>query len=362
MKHENAETPKRQNEGTGAESYRDQALQLVSCAGTDGEVRTVVLAPDGVVESKQGTFVVDAAGAAEIVAAFARHGVEIPVDFEHQTLGGEFAAGDGKAPAAGWITRLAYEKGRGLLADIRWNADARELIRGGQYGYLSPVLLVRKSDRRAVGVHSAALTNKPAIGGMERLAASETMKREDQTKNMDGKEKIGTDATETPTNQDALIAASVREALGLSKDADERTTLIAFGRVAVAALRNAEQEADIKAFLDKYVRAGVLDPNSKYETLQKDYQEIVALSMSNRGLAKGLLDKRIGMLPPNGRTTAPSDNVKSDRRTIIVNAVREFRDDPQHAKLTTAKAFANLALMEAGLATLHTNEMNLVSD
>lgn len=378
----------KRQQGTESESYRDQAVKCVPFSGTDGESRTVVLAPDGRVESTVGTFIMDASGAAEIIAAFDRHGVEVPIDYDHQTLGGAFAAPDGKAPAAGWITGLAYESGRGLLADVRWNAETRDLIRGGQYKYLSPVLSIRKSDRRAVGLHSAALTNKPAIPAMERLAASEHTETEQMTTTdvtagpivdmgdiagLLGVELIRGGAATLPARchakikeilaDDAVaIAGSVREALGLNKDADSTAVLIAFGKTCASTIRDLQQDADLKDFLQPYVLAGVLRPTSKKDFHVKDYQEVLALAATSRTAAKKLLDQRLGMIPPFGKVgmDAPTESEKSDRRTVIVNAMRDFDADPRTAKLTTRKAFANVALMDAGLETLQASEMLLI--
>ena len=153
---------------------QDRAIECQSVGTPEvGEgLKTILLTPDGAVESANGRFVVDAEGAAMMVESFDRQGVEIPVDFEHQTLGGPYSAPDGRAPAAGWVTKIWYEIGRGVSAFVRWNAKTREAIREGAYGYVSPVLLVRKSDLKAIGLHSVGLTNKPAIVGLARIAAS----------------------------------------------------------------------------------------------------------------------------------------------------------------------------------------------
>ncbi|MFO0972767.1 MAG: phage protease [Phycisphaerae bacterium] len=134
----------------------------------------VLIAPWGTVESTQGRFVVDESAATATVAAFAAHGTDVPIDYEHQTLGGAFGAPNGQAPAAGWIKKLipvapAAEgdgSAAGLWAEVEWTPQAREQLRSRQYRYLSPVALVRRSDGRMIGLHSAALTNKPAIAAM----------------------------------------------------------------------------------------------------------------------------------------------------------------------------------------------------
>lgn len=142
----------------------------------------IFIAPWGDVRTSAGSFVVDAEAAAETIAAFEAHGTDLPVDFEHQTLGGAYSSPDGLAPAAGWIKALtlvtpsegaAANREPGLWARVEWTADGAKKLSARQYRYLSPVALVRRSDRRLVGLHSVALTNKPAIVGMRPVVTSD---------------------------------------------------------------------------------------------------------------------------------------------------------------------------------------------
>ena len=133
----------------------------------------ILIAPWGDVESTRGQFSVDGQAVAATIEQFREHGTDIPIDFEHQTLGGSYASPDGLAPAAGWIKDLIGIESVGLMADVEWTELGLEHLHKRQYRYLSPVALIRKSDRRLVGLHSAALTNKPAIVGMEALVNRE---------------------------------------------------------------------------------------------------------------------------------------------------------------------------------------------
>src|ERR1043166_3967235 len=134
----------------------------------------ILIVPWGEVKSTAGSFVVDEESASATLAAFQEHGTDLPVDYEHQTLGGPYSSPTGLAPAAGWIKALRVVtpaeaddgNAAGIWADVEWTADAVEKLSGRQYRYLSPVALVRREDRRVVGLHSVALTNKPAIVGM----------------------------------------------------------------------------------------------------------------------------------------------------------------------------------------------------
>ncbi len=138
----------------------------------------ILIAPWGDVESTQGRFFVDGQAVAATIEQFREHGTDIPIDFEHQTLGGSYASPDGLAPAAGWIKDLIGIESVGLMADVEWTELGLEHLQKRQYRYLSPVALIRKSDRRLVGLHSAALTNKPAIVGMEALVNREDASEE----------------------------------------------------------------------------------------------------------------------------------------------------------------------------------------
>lgn len=145
-----------------------EALALHS-ATLSGETvpQRILLAPWGNVESSNGSFVVDEESARLAVQAFEEHGTDLPIDYEHQTLGGVYASPSGQAPAAGWIKRIFAESGVGLLAEIEWTDQAKQRLADKEYRYLSPVAIIRKTDRKLVAIHSAALTNKPAIVGMQ---------------------------------------------------------------------------------------------------------------------------------------------------------------------------------------------------
>lgn len=52
------------------------------------------------------------------------------------------------------------------MAKVEWTPKAQEYLKNREYRYLSPVVTVRRKDRKAIGLHSVALTNTPAIDGM----------------------------------------------------------------------------------------------------------------------------------------------------------------------------------------------------
>lgn len=124
------------------------------------EVPEVVrLLPLGLVKSRSGHFLVDEESVRSILAEFKDRRLDLPIDYEHQTLK------DIQAPAGGWIKELFVQDGA-LCARVEWTPPGARYLQNKEYRYLSPVVLVRKQDGKAVALHSAALTNTPAIDGM----------------------------------------------------------------------------------------------------------------------------------------------------------------------------------------------------
>lgn len=119
----------------------------------------IKIVPLGKVNTTKGDFIVDNVSVNEIISTFHSRKIDIVIDYEHQTLLNV------QAPAAGWIKNL--NKGEdAIVASVEWTEKAREYLKNKEYRYLSPVVLVRKSDNRAIELQSVALTNTPAINGM----------------------------------------------------------------------------------------------------------------------------------------------------------------------------------------------------
>lgn len=132
-----------------------------------GAPEVIPVLPLGHVISQKGEFDVDAESFEAMKAQIAQRGVDLVVDYEHQTLAGT------QAPAAGWVKELMLEGGQ-IKARVEWTPRAAEYLANKEYRYLSPVITVRKADGKATGLHSLALTNTPAIEGMAPIVNSLT--------------------------------------------------------------------------------------------------------------------------------------------------------------------------------------------
>ncbi|SCJ03808.1 Mu-like prophage I protein [uncultured Clostridium sp.] len=141
-----------------------------------GAPEVISVLPFGHVVSQKGEFDVDEESLAAMKEQIAQRGVDLVVDYEHQTR-------------------------------VEWTIPAKQYLENKEYRYLSPVITVRKSDNKATGLHSLALTNTPAIAGMTPIVNSSTFQ---------GGE----------TNMNELIK-KIAAALGLGEDADEEQILTA---------------------------------------------------------------------------------------------------------------------------------------
>jgi len=165
----------------------------------------------GDLRSDHGPFVNDDQAMAEMIRAFSSKGNDVVIDYEHQTLK------DIQAPAGGWIKEL-QARPSGLWARVDWTDRARSYIANKEYRYLSPVVLVRKSDRRAVILHSVALTNAPAVHGMQplinKIDLSGLQKEDDSVKEFLLKICKALGLPETTSEDDVLKAIQGLQAAG----------------------------------------------------------------------------------------------------------------------------------------------------
>ncbi|MGN5220500.1 phage protease [Aeromonas veronii] len=124
-------------------------------------------------EPAGGHWQLDDAIAADLLVRLSGRQTDIVVDYEHQTLNAE--ANGKPAPAAGWITPRSVEwrSGVGLFATaVDWTDSAKAHIAAREYRYISPVFSYDRQSGAVLNLLHVALTNYPAIDGMDALVAS----------------------------------------------------------------------------------------------------------------------------------------------------------------------------------------------
>lgn len=147
------------------------SLALSPAAGSE-----IQLTPAGVFKARDGRpaglpgWKIDAAIAARVAALAAQRKTPFVVDYEHQTLNSE--KNGQPAPAAGWFGTVEWRDGVGLFATgVEWTAKARAMIEAGEYKFISPVFGFDPKSGEVLQLHMAALTNTPAVDGMDAVAA-----------------------------------------------------------------------------------------------------------------------------------------------------------------------------------------------
>lgn len=170
------------------------AVAIAACTFQVDKARTneIQLTPAGTFRARDGRpagvpgWQLDAALAARVIADAKARKTPFVIDYEHQTLHAE--QNGQPAPAAGFFSELAWREGVGLFAtDVRWTDRAAGMIAAGEYQFISPVLRYDQKTGAVLKLEMAALTNFPAIDGLQELelraAAKYSPDDEDHTMN-----------------------------------------------------------------------------------------------------------------------------------------------------------------------------------
>lgn len=212
----------------------------------------------------------DAQGQALAAKLTARHtSVQFCLDYEHQAMLSE--KNGQPAPASGWASTFEWRVGQGLFAlKVQWTANAKQMIEGGEYKYISPVIVFDKKTGEVLNVLNASLVNIPNLDlnpvAQERVA------------------KLNADFLTTNPEQSTMneVLKALLKALGLPETeattADQATT-------AVAALKaSADKAAGLTTEIAALKSAtGNPDP-AKWVALEKFTElstQVASLSASN---------------------------------------------------------------------------------
>ena len=264
----------------------------------------------------------DAASARAVIAAFKKQGVDIPIDYHHATT----KTDDGrKAPAAGWVTALSYEAGKGLVASITWSEAAKREIESEQYKYLSPVIFWDEDKKIVLELDSVALTNKPRTRNMpplleaaERRMSRRRMESDEMPKNKDKKNMrrplawrklskaeevmpgLDVDVEEMPTEDVqeldevgaavATLADAIRDAGGeLSDDADTVSILAMAADMISAKPADEETEEETEEVAEEVTDALGLDKKASAKAACAEINRLKIAKGTNKTTAERLV-------------------------------------------------------------------------
>lgn len=213
-----------------------------------------------------------------VVAATRELGLDIAIDYDHQT---QRAEQNGQpAPAAGWIKRLVARDGA-VWGEVEWTDRAKAMIEAREYRFISPTFIFEKATRTVARIVGAALTNDPAFY-MRAIARADSTGRGESDMDLKALAKalgladtateaeVLTAATAAATAQTAL--GTITEALGLAADTGAEAVAtaaaaLAKGRKAIAKAAGLAEDASAQD-VEKAVAAakasagGDPDPNA----------------------------------------------------------------------------------------------------
>ncbi|MGL4885229.1 MAG: phage protease [Aeromonas veronii] len=273
------------------------------------------------VEPASGHWLLDDAIAAQLLAKLSARKTDLVVDYEHQTLASEH---NGKpAPAAGWVTPLSVEwrPGAGLFATtVDWTDNAKAHIAAREYRYISPVFQYDRKTGAVLNLLHVALTNFPALDGMDALVASAAARFT---------------ADEVPPKENVMNREQLIAFLGLSADASDEdisaamTALKAQGDTLaqeVAALKTSK--TTLEAALATAAAKGAADvpdptkfvPIQVVEDLKKDF---AALSTK---LTTGEVDELVKSGLDDGRLLPAQEKWARDLGAKDVAALKGYLD------------------------------------
>jgi phage I-like protein len=289
------------------------AIALAACAFalpalTDGQTTvSIQLTPAGDFKPSDGRELAprrwhnDQAVAKQVMHRFSQVANPRVLDYEHQTLHKE--ANGQPAPAAGWITGLEWREGSGLWGTVELTARGRDSIASGDYRYVSPVFSYDRHTGNVLDIQMAAITNTPAIDGMEplalRAAATFGIPTDEETPmnkllaavvaalalGQDTTEDQAVAALNTHFKDDPL--AKVRQALGVKDDQDEAAVV-----AACTSLKTKADAAGADPDPAKFVPVAVVDQvKADLAALTAKVQGDEVDTLVKAGLADGRLHK-----------------------------------------------------------------------
>jgi len=162
-------------------------LSFEIAVGADGVTTEAHLLPPGPFRGTDDrprecdAWMLDAAIAAQVIARMAELKNDTLIDYEHQSLRSEW---NGQPViAAGWFHEMEWREGKGLYAvGIGWTANAKTRILAKEYRYISAVFFYYERTGEVMEIVSVALTNTPALDGLDSLDMAALSKRFDLLK------------------------------------------------------------------------------------------------------------------------------------------------------------------------------------
>ena len=256
---------------------------------------------------------------------------KLPIDYEHNSFNPQADS----APAAGWFIP-EHRPGDGLYATkITWTDKARAMLKSKEYRFYSPVVQIDDDDN-VVSLLNIALTNNPALRGIQPLVAAkmesnmeQKIDKEDVVEVIKDEEKERLLAFRTITLTTLEVDAEDKAVGKLSAlvETNKQLSLLIEQLKSQLIEANAEKvNLQASSLIDAAVKEGKVPPAKKEEVVNL-YKKI-----GHDGLVSYL-----SMLPSlikiNSEINSPNNNVEADSSMSLssteLEVARKFGFDPK---------------------------------
>ncbi|MDP2202276.1 MAG: phage protease [Methylicorpusculum sp.] len=184
------------------------AFEIAAGATVPNEAHLLPVGPfrsdDGRPEDSE-AWQLDAAIAANVIQRLRDRKNDTLIDYEHQSLRSEY---NGQPViAAGWFHDMHWREGKGLYATgVDWTAAAKQRITDKEYRFISAVFYYYSATGEILDVISVALTNTPAIDGLDGLGDDDGLATLSKRFSLPD---LNPETTDMPTPQEELAALRV---------------------------------------------------------------------------------------------------------------------------------------------------------
>ncbi|MDO8941496.1 MAG: phage protease [Methylicorpusculum sp.] len=184
------------------------AFEIAAGATVPNEAHLLPVGPfrsdDGRPEDSE-AWQLDATIAANVIQRLRDRKNDTLIDYEHQSLRSEY---NGQPViAAGWFHDMHWREGKGLYATgVDWTAKAKQRITDKEYRFISAVFYYYSATGEILDVISVALTNTPAIDGLDGLGDDDGLATLSKRFSLPD---LNPETTDMPTPQEELAALRV---------------------------------------------------------------------------------------------------------------------------------------------------------
>ena len=160
--------------------------------------------------TEKGNYLFDDVAAESVMACYAKWGIDLMIDLEHQSLAVEPGAADPTArDARGWAKLALRPDGALWCTEVRWTPDGRKRLSEKAQRYISPAFESDPKTKRVLKIINVALVALPATHKTPALVAASATKRKGFTVD----NKLVKQALEAIESGDAKAASEILKAL-----------------------------------------------------------------------------------------------------------------------------------------------------